>query len=131
MAIAALLFGYGFRLNLSPSLPHQLYFAMPASSAERGNMVAFSLPQSQATFAKRVAGVGGDVLEIKEGKIVINGHCECGLGCRPELTYTPSCIIPEGFLFALGASDDSFDSRYEIFGLVPVSAVKEILCPIY
>lgn len=132
LAAIGLMLGYGFRLNLSPSLPNKLYFGIPVSSVVRGQIIAFSMPQSKVTFAKRVAGIGGDLLEIKEDKIFINGRSECDLSWKPSgLTFVSSCVIPDGFFFALGSSEDSFDSRYEIFGLVPVSAVKEKLWPIY
>jgi len=41
---------------------------------ERGDVVVFKHPQTHATFIKRVIGLPGDVIELREGRLFINGE---------------------------------------------------------
>jgi signal peptidase I len=84
-----------------------------------GSARACSTPtpeRSDQTFIKRVVGVGGDVIAIRDGHVVRNGRrqdedftkpCGEGVGCTFEGTIT----VPEGSFFLMGdnrgASDDS------------------------
>ena len=93
--------------------------------------MTFCHPNSKATFAKIIAGLPGDRIEIEDGIILIDGIPQGKQSPNSMLSYTPSGIIPEGFFFAIGCCSDSFDSRYALFGLVPITAIKEQLWPIF
>ncbi len=131
LVTAALFFGYALKVNSSHSLPHWLYLAKPAKDIAITKIVTFQLPQSKATFCKVVAGLPGDYFSISEGMVYINGIPQGEKGASSKIPYTCTGFIPEGYFFALGCSADSFDSRYSLFGLVPLKAIKEQLCPIY
>lgn len=121
--------GYGFRINQSESLPNILYFSKPVDKIQLNDIVTFQLPQSPVIFAKIVAGLPGDNVEIYNNKLHIN-NIELGSIVAP-FEPIPSLVIPEGYFFALGSHPESFDSRYFEFGLVPQNAVKEKLCTIF
>jgi len=72
--------------------------------------------ESDQTFIKRVVGVGGDRLSIRDGRVIRNGRatdepfineCGDGFGCDFPATIT----VPEGSFYMMGdnrgASDDS------------------------
>ena len=75
---------------------------------------------------KRVIGVPGDVIDIKNGKVYINGKVD-------DQSYTMSgetigsidgLTVPKGKLFCMGDNRDvSIDSRYEEVGCVSESKV--------
>ncbi|TDP45916.1 signal peptidase I [Aminicella lysinilytica] len=75
---------------------------------------------------KRVIGVPGDVIDIKDGKVYINGK-------EDDQSYTMSgetigsidgLTVPKGKLFCMGDNRDvSIDSRYEEVGCVSESKV--------
>lgn len=121
--------GYGFRINLTDSLPHSLYFSKPKQALVIEKIVTFSLPTSSVTFAKQIAALPGDFIEIKNRIVFINGSEKC----RVLESFEPihDGIIPEGYCFVLGLHPESFDSRYADFGLVPLNAIKESLCHIF
>jgi len=92
--------------------------------ARRGDLVSFDHPRSGMTFLKRVVAVGGDTVEIREHKLIVNG------AAVPEQYVSTSKLwrtmaekkIKPGELFVLGDNrDNSEDSRY--WGTVPESSV--------
>ena len=83
--------------------------------------------ESDQTFIKRVVGVGGDRLQIRDGHVIRNGRreadaftnpCGDGQGCTFEGTIT----VPEGSFFLMGDNrGQSDDSRF--WGPVPKKQV--------
>ncbi|HEV2523950.1 MAG TPA: S26 family signal peptidase, partial [Gammaproteobacteria bacterium] len=57
----------------------------------------------------------------------VKSYSEAGLPLNP----IPPGIIPQGYLFVQGTHPDSFDSRYEAFGLIPVSRVLARAYPLF
>jgi signal peptidase I len=94
---------------------------------QRFDIVAFRLPPENVppavsgvapntVYVKRVIGLGGETLEIKGGKVYINGRAleepfpSVPLGAGDKFGPVG---IPEGELFLLGDNrQDSLDSRY-------------------
>jgi len=127
--IFAYLTGFGLRFNASESLPHTLYFSTAVGELELGQVVDFKLTYSQVTFAKIIAGVPGDIIHVKEGKVFINDS-EIGKIIEPFKPISAG-TIPEEYFFVMGTHPESFDSRYEMFGLVHRDVIREKLCPIF
>jgi len=102
---------------------------------ERGNMVVFVYPVDRSKdFIKRVVGVEGDWVEIRNKKVFINGepiedphasfqdtgNSPGGVHLRDN--YGPRSV-PKGHIFVLGDNRDrSNDSRF--WGFVPLRDVK-------
>lgn len=129
LCMISFLGGYGIRYNSSASLKHKIYVSIPAKKIQIGDIVNFSLPVSPVKFAKKVSGLPGDFIEVIGQKLYING-IEQGLILK-NLKSIKQGKIPPGYFFALGTHPESFDSRYDDFGLVPQSYIKEKLCPIF
>jgi conjugal transfer pilin signal peptidase TrbI len=131
-------FGLSFCINVSDSLP-QRFFVLTTNPEDipRGAYVVFNhtIKNKKACLLKQVAGVAGDVIRFEGKGLFINGHyiataksySEAGLPLNPIL---PS-IIPENYLFVRGTHPDSFDSRYEAFGLIPTSRVLARAYPLF
>ncbi|OGQ97870.1 MAG: signal peptidase I [Deltaproteobacteria bacterium RIFOXYA12_FULL_61_11] len=115
---------------------------------ERGDIIVFKYPRDEAqTFTKRVVGLPGDRLELREKRLLINGEAveTRWLGQRGEYRVaeerfgetthlvrqlpleTPfdtvrELTVPQGMLFVLGDNRDrSADSRS--WGFVPLENV--------
>jgi signal peptidase I len=62
---------YSLPIAIGPSLPDRLFGRMPA----RGDVVVFRLPRDPSqTYVKRVVGLPGDHLQMKDGRLWINGN---------------------------------------------------------
>lgn len=144
---------FGLRVNATASMPRGIYRLAP-DAPESGDLVSVCLEDgSFATMAlkrnylragacpnglepllKRVAGMPGDLLEIGQDGIAINGKLwpqsravsrDSHGRPMPKAENFGSQTIPGGL--ALVLSDQhfgGFDSRY--FGLVPVASLRKV-----
>ena len=102
----------------------------------RGDIVVFNpppqwAPQSDGTpYVKRVIGVGGDTVAIKDGAVYVNGvklaepylYSQDGQPQPTEPQGTAQWLVPTGELFVMGDHRGvSADSR--VFGAVSVSSL--------
>ncbi len=101
----------------------------------RGDIVVFSAPEATGRqvgtpFIKRVIGVAGDTVEIRDGQVWINTTAMeepyvFSVGGVPQTTETGDVsewVVPAGAVFLMGDHRwESVDSRF--FGPVPVASV--------
>lgn len=109
--------------------------AYKTSETKRGDVVIFPFPKDPAVkYVERVIGLPGELIEIKNKKVFINGN----LLNEPYAINTTSTIlsaetsprdnvdpieIPENQLFLMGDNrDNSYDSRF--WGFVNKSEIK-------
>lgn len=80
---------------------------------KRDDIVAFKLPENEEeTYLKRVIGLPGETVEVKEGTVYINGQPlkETYLNEKPTYVY-PKTVVPEEKYFVLGDNrNNSYDS---------------------
>ncbi len=108
---------------------------IPISSPKRADIVVFRYPEDpKKDFIKRVVGIGGDVVEIKDKKVYINKK----LVAMEYAKYTDPNIfpgkfshrdnfgpvtVPENALFVMGDNrDNSHDGRF--WGFVDEKELK-------
>lgn len=92
---------------------------------KRGDMVVFIYPEDRSKdFVKRVIGIGGDNIEIRNKKIYLNGlpyNDNYGVytddmiipgAAQPRDNFGP-VTVPPGSVFVMGDNrDQSYDSRF-------------------
>jgi signal peptidase I len=111
-------------LSMAPTLQHgeriliekaSYHLMLPA----RGDIVVLTLPGQSDPLIKRVVGVPGDVVAVRNGRVYLDGQplTEAYLD-QSTPGNLPAQIVPEGHVFVLGDNRGaSNDSR--IFGMVP------------
>ncbi len=121
---------YGLRMPDSifgvqiPGLPYGKYL-FRLEPVHRGDVVVFVFPpDSTKDFIKRVIGVAGDTVEVKNGAVWLNGkpmddphaHLEVAPQDRSEVAPRDNfgpVTVPPGKLFMMGDNRDrSYDSRF-------------------
>lgn len=107
-------------VTLSVSIIHVDY--------ERGDIVLLKAPSDDGKiYVKRIIGIAGDEIEIKEGKVILNGEIleEDYISQDYTGTYEKSSwIVPFGEVFVMGDNREpmaSNDSR--IFGCIPLDSL--------
>lgn len=125
----------GIRQNVSDSLPYSFFLSTRIGIIKSQMFVSFEHPKSAIPLAKQIIGLPGDFVTIKNKTLYINERC---YGLIQERTSAgdpihpiPEGKIPEGYLFVYASHPKSFDSRYEEFGLVAISALMEALWPLF
>jgi signal peptidase I len=91
-----------------------------------GDIVVFRYPANpKRRFIKRVIGVPGDEVEVRDGYVIVNGM-PLDENYTLDLTYGyfgPK-VVPNGHYFVLGDNrNNSDDSRYPDVGFVPMANV--------
>lgn len=92
---------------------------------ERGDIIVFRYPLDPSRdFVKRIVGLPGDVIEVRSGRVFINGSfLSETYQVIKDRSSLPPTRVPGGDLFVLGDNRRvSEDSRY--FGFVPLRNVK-------
>ncbi len=68
-------YSYGYSIHSFPFSPHLFTGRIFASPPKRGDVVVFKLPRDgQTDYIKRVIGLPGDKIQMKQGRLYINGE---------------------------------------------------------
>ncbi len=122
-------FIYGVRI------PYLRKSIIPLKKPQRGDIIVFKYPvDPHKDFIKRVIGIPGDEIEIRDKKLYVNQeHVNHDYGVytdsrilsasvRPRDNFGP-VTVPEQSLFVMGDNrDESFDSRF--WGFVDYKALN-------
>ena len=118
--------------SMRPTLQHEERlvvnkFIYKVRNPEKGEILIFKYPRDTSRdFIKRVIAVGGDTIEIKEGRVYVNDQMlKEDYILEKTRTEYHKVTVPEGTLFVMGDNrNNSDDSRFADVGFVPLDLVK-------
>jgi signal peptidase I len=113
-------------------IPFTHVFITQFDGPKHGDIVVFEFPQDPSKdFIKRVIGVPGDVIEVREKQVYRNGellqepyvqHTDPRTNVPKRDNFGP-VTVPEGKYFVMGDNrDESYDSRF--WGFVDRAAIE-------
>lgn len=113
------------KLSYGIKIPYLRKTMIPTGEPKRGDIAVFIYPVDKSKdFIKRVIGVGGDVVEIRNKKVFVNDSVvNDAYAVHNEEVIFPKAIqprdnfgpvkVPEGAIFVMGDNrDQSYDSRF-------------------
>jgi signal peptidase I len=109
-------FAYGVKIPFTNTM------IIERDGPERGDVIVFDFPEDPSKdFIKRVIAVPGDVIEIREKKVFLNGeelqesyiqHVDASASVPRRDNFGP-VMVPENKYFVMGDNrDESYDSRF-------------------
>lgn len=98
--------------SMNPTLQNGQYLLINNLSyyldePERGDIIVFHHPNSELNLIKRVIGLPGDHVEVRDQQVLVNGVALTETYISAPPTYSGDWIVPEGNYFVLGDNRNS------------------------
>lgn len=96
---------------------------------KRGDVIVFSATEAleaegfNEAFIKRIIGLPGDTVEVRNGEVTVNGKLlrEIYIKDEPDYDYGPVIVPPDNYLVLGDNRNNSYDSHY--WGFVPTDKI--------
>jgi signal peptidase I len=109
--------------SMNPTMANGQYllinnFSYYLNEPDRGDIVVFQHPNSDLNLIKRVIGVPGDLVEVQNRQVMVNGILLNEPYIQAEPTYSGSWTVPENQFFVLGDNRNSSSDSHS-WGFLP------------
>jgi signal peptidase I len=90
---------------------------------QRGDIIVFHFPRDpKEEYIKRLIGLPGDVVEVIDGSVSVNGQPLDETYLKVKTNYVGTWNVPEGQLFVLGDNRNNSSDSHD-WGTVPMDYV--------
>ena len=114
--------------SMEPNLHHDEFVIVSKvnyriGEPERGDVVVFDFPRNVTQeYIKRVIGLPGEEIQIKDGQVYVNGAALTEPYLKMEPRYEGEWLVPENELFVLGDNRNNSSDSHN-WGTVPMENV--------
>jgi signal peptidase I len=109
------------RLAFDAKLPLTDISLMPLGEPQRGDVVTFSSPKDGTRLIKRIVGLPGDVVQLRDGRLFVNGEAASYSGLSPATESLGAGIdVP-----AVRATEHLAGHSHTVQFLPPVAARRD------
>lgn len=114
--------------SMRPTLENGEYvlvnkIAFRSSLPEYGDIIVFHFPiDPKQDFIKRVIGLPGDEVSVRDSKVIVNGYSLTEPYIAAAPLYAGSWVVPEGQVFVLGDNRNNSSDSHS-WGAVPMENV--------
>lgn len=116
-------------VSMQPTLYEQDFvlvnkLAYRFSSPTYGDVIVFDppLPNETEPYIKRVIGLPGDIVMIKNRQVLVNSKLLEEPYIMAEPNYTGTWVVPEDHLFVLGDNRNNSSDSHQ-WGMVPMDSI--------
>jgi signal peptidase I len=106
----------------SPSVQYKWCIHLLNLKPKKGGLCVFE--RNGKTMVKYLIGMQGDKIKNMKDIIYVNENIVGRARRTKYLTPASTHFIPEGYAFVAGNHENSFDSRYEEYGLVDLKDIR-------
>ncbi|KEO84409.1 signal peptidase I [Tumebacillus flagellatus] len=97
------------------------------SGPQHGDVVIFPAPHDDHDYVKRVIGLPGDVVEIRDGRLYVNGSVQTESYVDAAAADFGPVTVSPNHVFVMGDNRHplgSLDSRDKRVGMIEISTIK-------
>lgn len=130
---------FGYANNITQSLPYKHFLIVKNTKANKGDYILFVAPKTcqyvGMNLIKKIVGVSGEQVRVISQNVYVDenlvGRAKTHTKRGTAISTTKEMTIPANQYFVATDHIDSYDSRYDEFGLINEKDIIGVAYPLW